>query len=106
MTLLIPTFSPQGDGNSRISLAFSYELGIVDPYLFPARGRKLVLAEFPAAPDVRRLIPTFSPQGDGNNLEQNCMPLSTRSGLIPTFSPQGDGNICADLILTDRLPNR
>jgi len=38
------------------------------------------------------LIPTFSPQGDGNLaevLQPNPLDLSS---LIPTFSPQGDGN--------------
>jgi len=37
------------------------------------------------------LIPTFSPQGDGNRMlvEQGYAPLWV---LIPTFSPQGDGN--------------
>ena len=39
---LIPTFSPQGDGN--FAVARDVEVlddGVVDPYLFPARGRKL-----------------------------------------------------------------
>ena len=42
---MIPTFSPQGDGNTDcVSVKFD---GIpVDPYLFPARGRKLKLLRF------------------------------------------------------------
>ena len=42
---LIPTFSPQGDGN----LILSYQVRIldqVDPYLFPARGRKHKCAKY------------------------------------------------------------
>jgi len=76
---LIPTFSPQGDGNSD-SRTISTPLGFnpVDPYLFPARGRK---------PGFRLTDPLF-----------RCRVL------IPTFSPQGDGN-CVGLILADRLPN-
>jgi len=39
---LIPTFSPQGDGNEQMgSSTLSQSIGAeVDPYLFPARGRK------------------------------------------------------------------
>ena len=39
---LIPTFSPQGDGNRAETISVQ-ALGVlqVDPYLFPARGRKL-----------------------------------------------------------------
>jgi len=36
---LIPTFSPQGDGNL-INLPTELSSSQVDPYLFPARGRK------------------------------------------------------------------
>ena len=37
------------------------------------------------------LIPTFSPQGDGNlNLRRARSRFCAL--LIPTFSPQGDGN--------------
>ena len=64
---LIPTFSPQGDGNVR-----SREL---------PRG----------APGARVLIPTFSPQGDGNQQEGEANGEQPEL-LIPTFSPQGDGN--------------
>ena len=68
---LIPTFSPQGDGNSR-SARSSICLGKVDPYLFPARGRKL-LQDNQTLPKVENLlIPTFSPQGDGNSGQSNC----------------------------------
>ena len=70
--MLIPTFSPQGDGNVQ------YEPGI----------RSLI---------TRSLIPTFSPQGDGNTaklLLRNSL-CSSRL-LIPTFSPQGDGNPVSD----------
>jgi len=45
--LLIPTFSPQGDGNGSVVLdASTSGLYNVDPYLFPARGRKLNLQRF------------------------------------------------------------
>ena len=65
---------------------------IVDPYLFPARGRKLeVLPPFDPQFD-HALIPTFSPQGDGNLLPTISYSSSTIA-LIPTFSPQGDGNV-------------
>jgi len=114
---LIPTFSPQGDGNSPTPVRPLRASLQVDPYLFPARGRKLMhplgsnqsLQDyvdpylFPARgrkPRLTRgktlaanlLIPTFSPQGDGNHV------ISLGIGfvevpLIPTFSPQGDGNI-------------
>ena len=38
----------------------------VDPYLFPARGRKRHLLSQRVLQKVSKLIPTFSPQGDGN----------------------------------------
>ena len=38
---MIPTFSPQGDGNHEAFLALRASR-TVDPYLFPARGRKLM----------------------------------------------------------------
>ena len=66
LPLLIPTFSPQGDGNLNevLPTVFVYA---VDPYLFPARGRKLSFVETCHDPgDIPELIPTFSPQGDGN----------------------------------------
>ena len=37
---MIPTFSPQGDGNTVSSLSTDARMAAVDPYLFPARGRK------------------------------------------------------------------
>jgi len=37
---LIPTFSPQGDGNDFTIYRLVYVDTGVDPYLFPARGRK------------------------------------------------------------------
>jgi len=37
------------------------------------------------------LIPTFSPQGDGNDPGMRSRTIRSVS-LIPTFSPQGDGN--------------
>jgi len=37
---LIPTFSPQGDGNSPTRPGSRLPRWCVDPYLFPARGRK------------------------------------------------------------------
>ena len=40
------------------------------------------------------LIPTFSPQGDGNYLMVMFVLSQLVAGeLIPTFSPQGDGNL-------------
>ena len=40
---------------------------VVDPYLFPARGRKLSTYSITKLPQTSAaLIPTFSPQGDGN----------------------------------------
>ena len=39
--LLIPTFSPQGDGNALLKASEPSAMSRVDPYLFPARGRKL-----------------------------------------------------------------
>jgi len=39
----------------------------VDPYLFPARGRKHRQSFLQLTLQIARLIPTFSPQGDGNN---------------------------------------
>ena len=66
--VLIPTFSPQGDGNF-----VKYFLEVEAP---------------------RLLIPTFSPQGDGNSLRNQTFPFfSQNTELIPTFSPQGDGNL-------------
>ena len=72
----------------------------VDPYLFPARGRK---RHYPQASIYHRaaLIPTFSPQGDGN---LNYGPFLTEEEawkLIPTFSPQGDGNSGYDDAIPD-----
>ena len=112
---LIPTFSPQGDGNHRPGVAARPVLGGVDPYLFPARGRKpeeyisevhkLAFVDpylFPArgrklvrvfpVPSNTKLIPTFSPQGDGNTNKGSGDLHSQLLPLIPTFSPQGDGN--------------
>jgi len=45
----------------------------VDPYLFPARGRK-----------------QYTPKG---------IEFHFKDPLIPTFSPQGDGNHPVDLLL-------
>ena len=38
--MLIPTFSPQGDGNQLPGTDAQGHSLTVDPYLFPARGRK------------------------------------------------------------------
>jgi len=63
---LIPTFSPQGDGNAvREEVIPDKTQCVVDPYLFPARGRKLRDVHVFGHVSVT-LIPTFSPQGDGN----------------------------------------
>ena len=142
--LLIPTFSPQGDGNPHFLPVGRVDVHHVDPYLFPARGRKP--RKFDGVPlfEVGEpLIPTFSPQGDGNlrafrasriysknlvdpylfpargrkrhdgiiivqddiNVDPYLFPARGRKlrqpasqeriqlpALIPTFSPQGDGN--------------
>ena len=40
---LIPTFSPQGDGNELFVDLVNAVTIEVDPYLFPARGRKPAL---------------------------------------------------------------
>ena len=64
----------------------------VDPYLFPARGRKHFYGNFLSIAELVELIPTFSPQGDGNDGDRVSVHLS-KPLLIPTFSPQGDGNI-------------
>ena len=41
---LTPTFSPQGDGNDQPPInRVVFDQHVVDPYLFPARGRKLPL---------------------------------------------------------------
>ena len=77
---LIPTFSPQGDGNRfEVALPQSLEFQPVDPYLFPARGRKLLDAGLVTAKGTCKLIPTFSPQGDGNIIG------STPLGKAPTL---------------------
>ena len=93
--VLIPTFSPQGDGNCLThSEQYHRSASEVDPYLFPARGRKL--DEVSTQQDWLRLfllIPTFSPQGDGNKRRRFNRKVA-KSALIPTFSPQGDGNVC------------
>ena len=90
---LIPTFSPQGDGNTQIQEQKRLlEIFPVDPYLFPARGRKL--CRCPVYDDtLKELIPTFSPQGDGNRLRRQNKNFQENLELIPTFSPQGDGNL-------------
>jgi len=92
---LIPTFSPQGDGNlddPTIKLEIEvvvdpylfpargrkpgdgtskcFSLHVVDPYLFPARGRKLHVQDVRVLV-LQKLIPTFSPQGDGNGTRQS-----------------------------------
>ena len=67
--------------------------GRVDPYLFPARGRKLAPnLDANLLPILKLLIPTFSPQGDGNNQKHEAELTLNNQWLIPTFSPQGDGN--------------
>ena len=68
------------------------QLGQVDPYLFPARGRKPVLKSTRRYGNKLKLIPTFSPQGDGNLSTTTMFSPAICRRLIPTFSPQGDGN--------------
>jgi len=65
---------------------------IVDPYLFPARGRKQWRIDMVYVLNRFALIPTFSPQGDGNVI-RNIVFKPLVLVLIPTFSPQGDGNL-------------
>ena len=63
----------------------------VDPYLFPARGRKL--ARKPKhMTNCRRVDPYLFP-ARGRKLFHRLIPLNEVRKLIPTFSPQGDGNI-------------
>jgi len=89
---LIPTFSPQGDGNKmyRARLRPTSLRYIVDPYLFPARGRKhLQVTKF-------RIFDCFVDPylfpARGRKPGYNPAPSSPFDRLIPTFSPQGDGN--------------
>ena len=94
---LIPTFSPQGDGNTSARTGRPRKpSGSVDPYLFPARGRKRPQLKALGLEGLR-LIPTFSPQGDGNFCNTSRRWANWSSRLIPTFSPQGDGNTTATL---------
>ena len=115
---MIPTFSPQGDGDQYGSNGTTIMYcSWVDPYLFPARGRKLEFAEqlrtgkhvfgvdpylFPARGrkreipgcllgEVREVDPYLFP---ARGRKQNHRPSDVRlqGSLIPTFSPQGDGN--------------
>ena len=75
----------------------------VDPYLFPARGRKQSISQV-RSKDTKMypLIPTFSPQGDGNLWVPGAPCNRQWLELIPTFSPQGDGN--HSLILSSPTP--
>ena len=95
---LIPTFSPQGDGNSSTSVSDLKCVTLVDPYLFPARGRKLTLIALPLILSDK-LIPTFSPQGDGNRqlmseglpprtvyVDPYLFPARGRKRLIPAIN--------------------
>ena len=70
---LIPTFSPQGDGNGKAA-DLVQRAASVDPYLFPARGRKHSYPPPFWENKEHPLIPTFSPQGDGNgSIVSYCM---------------------------------
>ena len=61
----------------------------VDPYLFPARGRKRGLWIYrPGRP--REVDPYLFPARGRKHLRRRCSGSVGR--LIPTFSPQGDGN--------------
>ena len=73
--MLIPTFSPQGDGNTidKLGVLALFPYTVVDPYLFPARGRKRCHLGAKATEFRGQLIPTFSPQGDGNDLFNNLL---------------------------------
>ena len=72
---------------------------MVDPYLFPARGRKLVYLtkiEFVKT----NVDPYLFPARGRKHMAMTAMLRSTYMLLIPTFSPQGDGNL-----LASHLPN-
>ena len=112
--MLIPTFSPQGDGNSDEAIETS-STTTVDPYLFPARGRKRLLVDpadrglpdvdpylFPARGRKRPQVgvkfgglgavdPYLFPARGRKPLDAGGDQFEDRL-LIPTFSPQGDGN--------------
>ena len=137
---MIPTFSPQGDGNAligghslcphqvdpylfpargrkRVDLFITRPIRLnVDPYLFPARGRKLTLAWDPAISicsvdpylfpargrkpfirhsllHIRGAVDPYLFPARGRKLG-GCGPRISFQAclLIPTFSPQGDGN--------------
>ena len=88
---LIPTFSPQGDGNWVYNIALPYGWLELIPTFSPQGDGNVTLEHPPELLDADKLIPTFSPQGDGNAGGGHA---ARRHGprLIPTFSPQGDGN--------------
>ena len=91
---LIPTFSPQGDGNEcHLISKLQLSTRLLIPTFSP-QGDGNTKSFESSAYLLRRLIPTFSPQGDGNRLKPVAtVPCLT---LIPTFSPQGDGNLHPD----------
>ena len=90
---LIPTFSPQGDGNHRDCwLVVEEGYDDVDPYLFPARGRKQISQ---ATAQGGQGIPSVDPYlfpARGRKHNPPFLYWQNLERLIPTFSPQGDGN--------------
>ncbi len=63
------TYSPQGDGNtSTLLLAVLLPLGVFQN-LFPARGRKPQAPSEPIGDVALMFFRTYSPQGDGNNID-------------------------------------
>ena len=87
---LIPTFSPQGDGNTLQVFSLGVSWPEVDPYLFPARGRKHYLLTGTAL-TFRGVDPYLFP-ARGRKLDSAERAKPGLLPLIPTFSPQGDGN--------------
>jgi len=88
---LIPTFSPQGDGNCQYQTIRLFGSYAVDPYLFPARGRKRRSRQRCNHRDTCLVDPYLFPaRGRKLHHPESAAPLEL--SLIPTFSPQGDGN--------------
>ena len=61
----------------------------VDPYLFPARGRKRRISSFV---NITDLVDPYLFPARGRKLLLNSLEDFIYIALIPTFSPQGDGN--------------
>ena len=95
--MLIPTFSPQGDGNRRGVVNHHTFENEVDPYLFPARGRKPRYGSYCWLSRRRlRVDPYLFPARGRKQGTGVLKHPAFGKRLIPTFSPQGDGNTYAD----------